>query len=615
MARGGYLPDWQRALIALSATVVFTIVVLALYWARTIFIPIALAIFLTFVLSPVVYRLQRRGLGRTTAVVATVALAILLTTAAGVVVTQQVMKLSNDITQPERAAAFKTKIAEAKNTLTGDGNSRLGQLVDDVSSIVFAKPGGGQTPTPVVIQSESPQWLAQLESSISPATEILGQGAFAFILTVFMLLRREDLRNRMIRLTGHGKVTTTTKAVDDASRRISKYLLMQLVVNTTFGVVITVGLLLLGVKLALLWGVIATLMRYIPYIGTWIGLIPPTLFSLAMSEGWTQPILVLALFLGLEAVCNNLVEPRLYGQSMGLSEVAQLVAAGFWAFLWGPVGLILSGPLTVCLLVLGKYVSRFQYLEILLGDEPVLEPKVVFYQRLTARDQDEAAQIALAAAAEADPATVFDGIIIPALCLAKRDQADGDVSAEDVRFVVRAAREIGEEVAAANPPEPTEADHRVRVLLCPARDEADRVGVDLLAALLNPTRWEIEVTADEILASELLIRIGEVRPVAVVIGSLPPGGVAHTRYLVARVRARFPDLKVIIGRWGKSEDFPDDPAQPGVGADWVDTTLADTRKRLNEWYAVFTASEVADDAGEERHGKNQLLGTAAAVNK
>lgn len=603
MARGGYVPDWQRALIALSATVVLTVVVLALYWARSIFIPIALAVFLAFVMSPVVSRLQRRGLGRTPAVVVTVGLAVLLSVGAGGAIAQQIVWLSQEITQPERAEAFKAKLVQARNALNGDGGGRLGQLLDDVSLILFPKPTAGPAPTPVVIQSESPQWLAQVEAYISPATEVVGQGAFAFILTVFMLLKKEDLRNRMIRLTGHGKVTTTTKAVDDASRRISRYLLRQLVVNTTFGTIIAAGLFVLGVKLALLWGAIAALMRYVPYIGTWIGLVPPTLFSLTMSDGWGQPTAVLALFLGLEAVCNNLVEPYVYGASMGLSEVAQLTAAAFWAFLWGPVGLVLSGPLTVCLLVLGKYVSRFRYFEILLGDEPVLEPRVAFYQRLAARDQDEASAIAQGAVAESTPAAVFDQIIVPALCLARRDEEDGDLSRDELGFAVRAAREIGEEVIAAGPPESADADRRVRVMLCPARGEVDHVGVELLANLLDPKRWEVEVTAPEILASELLDRIEEFLPAAVVIGSLPPGGVSHTRYLVARIRSKFPELKLVVGRWGRGEEFPDGPTELR-GADWVDSTLAETIKRLTGWYGVFTA--------EERAGKNPLVGTAGA---
>jgi predicted PurR-regulated permease PerM len=639
MARGGYIPDWQRALIALSATVVLSTVVLALYWAQSIFIPIALAVFMTFVLSPVVSRLQHRGLGRTPAVILTVGLAVLVAGGAGTLIAQQLSNLAGELARPDRAEEIKKKVAEAKDRVTGGQESKFGQLVEDVTNVLFPKPaktrndqeaagvavaggaavaGHGQQPdspfahagkpVPVVVETEG-SWLSRAGAYASPAVEFVGQATFAFILTVFMLLKKEDLRNRMIRLTGHGKVTTTTKAVDDASRRVSKFLFAQLMLNASFGLIIVVGLYLAGVEYAVLWGAIAFLMRYVPYIGTWVGLLPPTVFAFAMYPEVWKPVAVLALFGVLELLCNNIFEPLLYGKSMGLSEVAQLVAAAFWAFLWGPIGLVLSGPLTVCLLVLGKYVSRFQYFEILLGDEPVLEPRVAFYQRLAARDQDEASDIARAALGDDGRAAMFDDVIIPALCLAKRDEDDGDLSADDKKFIVKAAREIGEEVAAEAAPEPSEtAEHRVRVLLCPARDEVDFVGVELLGALLDPGRWEVEVSAAEILASELLARIDEFQPAAVVIGAVPPGGLSHTRYLVARLRARFPDLKVVIGRWGRGEDFPDEPAQPGgAGADWTDTTLAQTRKRLNDWYGVFTA-EAEPDAAE----KPALVGTAAA---
>lgn len=617
MARGGYLPDWQRALVAMAAAVVVAVIVAALYWARTIFMPVALAIFLTFVLSPVVAWFQRRRLPRGAAVVVTVTLAVLISGGLGVVIAQQVSGLADTLAQDKEREALKARLAEARRTVVGDGESKFGKLVDEVTGVFIPKPPPKPAGQEVVVTTPSPGWMAQVEEYANPVLELVGQGAFAFLLTVFMLLKREDLRNRMIRLTGSGKVTTTTKAVDDASRRVSRYLLTQLLLNTAFAVVILVGLLLIGVQYAALWAVIAFVMRYVPYIGTWIGVLPPAVFTLAVSETWGPAVAVVGLFIGLELICNNVFEPLLYGPSMGLSEVAQLVAAGFWAFLWGPIGLVLSGPLTTCLLVLGKYAKQFEFLEVLLGDEPVLEPKVAFYQRLAARDQDEAADIALAEAGKADPVATFDRVIVPALCLAKRDEADGDLSKDDLTFAVRAAREVAEEVLAAAPKGPTEAppDARVPVLLCPARDEIDHAGTDLLAHLLDPSRWEVDIAPDEVLASELLTRINNLRPAAVVIGSLPPGGMAHTRYLVTRVRARFPDLKIVVGRWGRDGEFADDGdgAGAGGGADAVETTLAATVQRLAGWYAVFSAAAAAEPAAPGRVGKARGVGTAGAM--
>lgn len=604
MAQRGYGLEWQRAQIVLAGTVVAAVTIGLLYWARSICIPVALAVFLTFVFSPVVAWFQRRGLGRTPAVLLVVGLGVLTTGSLGAVIASEMASLST--TLPDRQEAIVGKIRQAKTAILGNGDSRFTKLIEEVTGILTPTPKPGDAP-PVVVQSTGPGWIGQLESFASPAIEVVGQAAFAFLLTVFMLLKREDLRNRMIRLTGHGKVTTTTKAVDDASRRVSRYLLTQLALNTAFGVVILIGLMILGVSYAPLWASIAFVMRYVPYVGTWIGVLPPALYMFAVTDAWGETVAVVALFIGLELICNNVFEPMLYGPSMGLSEVAQLIAAGLWAFLWGPIGLILSGPLTVCLLVLGKHVARFQFLNVLLGDEPVLPERVAFYQRLAARDQDEASQIALAGGREADPADVYDRVVVPALCLAKRDHADGDLGADGLSFAAEAAREIGEEVALARPAVAGEADARVRVLLVPARDEIDAVATELLGRLLDPGRWEVDVATDELLAAELLTRIEETDPAAVVIGSLPPGGVAHTRYLVARIRSRFPDLKLVVGRWGRGEDFPDDAPSSG-GADWVDGSMADTRKRLTEWHSVLSSAAPAAPAG-----KSGVVGTGAAL--
>ncbi len=601
--------DWQRALVALSATVVGTALIALLFWARSIFIPVTLAVFLSFVLAPVVNRLQRRGLGRTPAVIVTVGLLVLVTAGVGAVITQQVTQLAD--TLPDKKDTIKQKIMAAKQWVVGSGNSRFGELVDDVTTAVSPKPA---TP-PMVIEAQSSSFTSQLDVYLGPAAEFLGQAAFTFILTVFMLLKREDLRNRMIRLLGSGKVTTTTKAVDDASQRISRYLFSQLMVNSAFGAIITVGLFILGVKYCLLWGFIATLMRYVPYIGTWVGLIPPVLFSFATAPdwggGWGQPVAVLVLFIGLETFCNNVVEPTLYGKSMGLSEVAQLVAAAFWAFLWGPIGLILSGPLTVCLLVLGRHVRQFEFFVVLLGDEPALEPQVAFYQRLTARDQDEAAEIALAVAEEHGPDTVFDQVIVPALCLARRDHDAGDLDKADLRFVVGATREVAEEIAELRAPATGAADARVRVLVVPARDEAEHVTAEVFAMTIDSTRWEVKVAGDETLASELMELVAEFRPAVVVIATMPPGGVSHARYLLARMRQRFSDVKLLVGRWGCESAVLDPRSETIKNTDGIDRTLGDTRKRLAEMHPTLLPQKTSGTERLTRAG-TELVGTAGA---
>jgi predicted PurR-regulated permease PerM len=598
--------DWQRALVALAATVITAAIFAVLYWGRSILIPVALAIFLSFVLSPVVTRLQRRGLGRTPAVIATVGLLLLISLGIGAVVVQQVGQLAQ--TLPDRRDAIKQKLLAVKQLIEGDGQSRFGQLINDVNSVFAPK-----TPQTTVVVENPSEFQSQLERYGSPAAEFLGQAAFTFILTVFMLLKREDLRNRMIWLLGAGKVTTTTKAVDDASQRISKYLFSQLLVNSAFGAIITLGLLALGVPYSILWGFIATLMRYVPYIGTWVGLIPPVLFSVATAPewggGWGQPLAVLALFLGLEAFCNNIVEPYVYGKSMGLSEVAQLVAAALWAFLWGPIGLILSGPLTVCLLVLGRHVRRFEFFAVLLGDKPALEPQVAFYQRLAAHDQDEAAEVAVEVAKQTSLEEAFDSVIVPALCLARRDRDEGNLEAADLRMVVNAAREVAEEVAELREPGNGTTQERLRVLICPARDDAENLAAHLLALTLDSHRWEVKVAGDETLASELITMIEEFHPAVVVIATLPPGGVSHARYLIKRIRNRFSDVTLLVGRWGCGDDEMDTPREPLKSIDGVDRTLGATRERLTHLHPLLSAEQKQPDA---EANNPVLIGTSDA---
>lgn len=574
--------EQQRLLSLLLGTIATAAMIAAAYWARPILIPVAVAILLAFILSPIVTRLQRRGLNRAASVALTVGLVILLVGGVGALITHEVSQLAE--TLPDRREAIKDKILAARQWLGGDGQSRLGQLFAEVTETIMP-----QQRDVVAVRTETPIGQ-QLEVYVSPAAEVLGQAAFTFILTIFMLLRREDLRNRAIRLIGDGQVMATTRAVDDASQRISRYLLSQLLLNLAFGVLIAVGLFTLGVQYSILWGVIGFLMRYVPYIGSWIGVLFPLAFSITTAPGWGggwgQPVCVVVYYLGLELVCGNFVEPMLFGKSMGISEVAQLVAAAGWAFLWGPIGLILSGPLTACLLVLGRHVPRFHFLVVLLGDEPPLSPTVAFYQRLAARDQDEASEVLHAEARKRGRDVCFDEVVVPALCLARRDAAAGDLSATDLRFIVSTTHEVIEELA--EPAESAEGDdERVRLLLCPARDKAEQVAAEAFAAMLDPARWEVRIAGDELVASELLALVAEFQPAAVVIIALPPGGVSHTKYLLTRLRRGFDDVQLLVARWGcdVGEERDDGIRQ----ADGVTRTLDETRKSLAVLHPILNA--------------------------
>jgi predicted PurR-regulated permease PerM len=609
MAHEAARPQSSKALNVLAGVAVVFFIATALYWARVIFIPVALAIYFAFILTPPVLYLQRRGLPRVIAVMLVLATALVAFATTGLVVGRQVANLTR--TLPEHRGKIQAKLDTVKEWMNANEGSPFALLVRDMSDTFTdePKPSG----PPMVYVESQPTWLSRVQVVLTPAAEILGQAAFTFILLVFMLNRREDMRNRLIRLLGQGRLTTTTKAVDETSRRVSRFLLVQFLLNATFGAVITVGLLLLRVPYAPLWGFVGFLMRYVPYIGSWIAVIPPVLFTFAVSDTWVPPILVFVLFIGLELIAGNVAEPLLFGHSLGLSEVAQLVAAAFWAFLWGPVGLILSGPLTVCLLVLGKYVPQWRFLSVLLGDEPVLSPRVAFYQRLAARDHDEAAEIVEKELAARPPEQVFDDVLVPVLATARRDVADGRLSDNDMQFVTTAVREVAEEVAEFKPAEVPTGEAPVRVLVIPAKDAVDHAAADLFARLLDPVLWEVEVAPANTLTSELLDLVEKINPAIVVIVALPPGGLTHTRYLCKRLRQRAAEVKVVVGRWAApEEDAPGWPQLKTAGADEVTASLEATKTFLLGWRTVLVAGATPAKADGERRAPKGLVGTVSA---
>jgi hypothetical protein len=315
--------------------------------------------------------------------------------------------------------------------------------------------------------------------------------------------------------------------------------------------------------------------------------------------------LVVGLLVVLELVAGNVVEPKLFGHSMGVSEVALLVAAAFWAFLWGPIGLVLSSPLTVCLVVLGKYVPQLEFLDVLLGDEPSLDTDIIYYQRLLARDQDEATQLVLAHAKNTPVENVYDALLVPGLTFVKQDRERDDLTEVDEQFILRATREIVEDlgerqVAAAetaNAPAETEGTaaptpRKVRILGCPGSGEADRLALEMLRQLLDPARWDLEILSMEMLSAEVVALAGEKDPAVVCIGALPPGGLARTRYLCKRLRARLPNAKIVVGRWGLKSSVEQNQEQlQEAGADRVETTLLETRTHLSTWLPVLSQEE------------------------
>ena len=619
MAKVSPSANGQRALVVLTSTVVGVVVVIALYWAQTILIPVALAVYLAFLLKPLVSAFQRHRLGRILSVLLAVFLVVLLLGSMGWVVTRQVTGLVEEL--PQYTDNIQAKIASLRATgehspfgvvqrmardifrgLESKPASSKGSLLEQGDKLAGSKIPALVRPPGVTAQPENSVWLARLPSFFSSLAGLAGGLVLTIVLVIFMLWKREDLRNRLIHLVGPGRLTFTTKAADDAGQRISRYLLMQVIVNGTFGVVLALGLLLIGVKYAFLWGMLAAVLRYIPYLGIWIATVPPIALSLAISEGWLQPLLVVGLFLAIEVACNSFLEPRLFGHSMGVSEVALLVAAAFWAFLWGPIGLVLANPLTVCLVVLGKYVPQLGFFNVLLGDEPTLEAAVTYYQRLLARDQDEATQLVQTYLRKFPPEQVYDELLVPALTYARRDHELDQLTDQDEQFILGASRDIVEDLgvsltalAVEDETEMPKVDSkavpssRTRLVALPARDEADALALEMLQQLLDPRKWEFVVATVEMLSSEalstaLVSLAAETKPALICIGSLSPGGLARSRYLCKRLRTRLRKAKIIVGRWGLKGNLEQNREQlREAGADHVETTLLETRNQLVAW--------------------------------
>jgi hypothetical protein len=430
------------------------------------------------------------------------------------------------------------------------------------------------------------------------------------VLVIFMLIQREDLRNRLIRLVGYGRLTFTTRALEEAGDRISRYLLMQTIINSSFGLAVGLALYLIGVPYAVLWGFFAAVLRFIPYVGPFAAAIMPSALSLAVFQGWLWPVLVVGIFVALELLNNMILEPLLYAESAGVSGVGLLVAVAFWTWLWGPVGLVLATPLTVCVVVLGKYVPGMDFIGVLMSDQPAMESNMSYYQRLLAMDQAEAAEIVEEHLKTHPQEQIFDGVLIPALNYARRDRELGRLTEDGEQFVFRATREILEDLNNLKPESSSDASDssqpativqsslvilpKVPILGCPAHDEADELALLMFRQLLDSTKYEVEIMSDETITSEVVSLVGEKNPAMICIAAVSPGGLAQTRYLCKRLRARFPNLKIAVGRWGTGSE--DSNSILLAGADKVGTTMIETREQMIQLCRISPHLEAQSEA-------------------
>lgn len=614
MASRNSTASWQRAFLITGSLI---LIVAALYVCRSVLIPVVLAVLLAFIVNPLVVSMQRRGLPRIPSVLLSLMLALALIGGIGYAVGVQVRSLLDDL--PQHSGEIANKLFELRQSTQGSVFEQINGTIQDIEDKVnklaeaqsqdnqpdttsgtgepskLKKPQSTMTPIPVRVESSS---FPMVQSVAGSVAESLVAAVLVLALVAFMLIKREDLRNRIIRLWGNGSVTSMTRALDDAGMRVSRFLLAQVVINSMFGVCTAIGLWLIGVPYPVLWGFLGAILRYVPYVGPWVAASFPILLSIALLPGWKPPVYVFCLYLALELFISQAIEPLVYGQSIGVSEVALLIAAAFWTWLWGPLGLVLSTPLTACLAVLGRYVPHLEFFHILLGDEPALQPYVTYYQRLLARDEDEAADLVEDYMQSHDSETVFDEVLIPALSLARRNRERDQFSDEDEEFMLRVTREqltdilLPTEARTADPGR--EAAECITIFGCPARDEMDEMTLEMLQRLLDPRRCSFEVISPDSLTAEVVAKVKAEQASLVCIGTLPPQSLAHTRYLCKRLRGHFPGLKILVGCWGwEGNRQRIEERLRAAGADLVATSLLEARELLRPLVQALKHTEPA----------------------
>ncbi len=568
------------------------LIVVVLYWAQAVLVPIALAVLISFVLAPPVTWLER-WIGRVPAVLIAVTLVFALLGLAGWGLARQMENLAEDL--PRYRTNILAKIADVRGAGKGGTVEKLQETIEEIKTDLGKTevPKGKAAPPPVVITSEMASGFSTM-GWLGPFIAPLGTASLVVVLVIFMLLERRDLRDRLIGLFGHGRLTVTTKAFDEAGSRVSRQLLMQSLASLVYGVVAGVGLYLLDVPYPLVWGALGAALRYIPYVGPLIGAAGPILASLAAMPGWTGPLSVVGMFVVLELFTNLVLETVLYAGAAGVSQVALLVSVAFWTWLWGPLGLLMATPLTVCVVVLGRHVPGLASIGTVMGDAPALAPEFTYYQRLLARDPSEAADLIERHIKNEPWGSVYDALLLPALNYAERDRLERRLSDEEEGAVIDATRELlvdaAESMRRLQPPPPPPADGApvlpgprdpLRVMGYAANGAADELSLTMLGHVLADLPIVIETTKTRVLASELVALVREQGVSVVCIADLPPSPPSKTRYLVKRLHAALPDVRIVVGRWSP-EALADESTQAlrDAGAALVCTTLAETRDFL-----------------------------------
>ena len=612
--------------LGVIATVLLASFVLGLlFFAREILIPLALASLLTFLLAPLVTRLER-WIGRIAAVLLVVMMIFAMLGGAGWVFTRQIIDLATQLPSYKQNIAAKLHAIRLSNEGTF---SAVSQTVEDLKkelpggtadeaaptvtrsagkSTVTSPPAAPTNATPVrVVETSKASSMDLLRSMISPLLGPAGTAALVLLLVIFMLLQREDLRGRLIRLIGQGRISATTRALDDAGSRVSRYLLMQLAVNVSYGIPVAIGLYFIGVPNAILWGGFATLLRFIPYVGPWIGAAMPVALALAVSPGWLMPVLTLGLFVVLELLSANFMEPWLYSSTTGVSSIALIVGAVVWTWLWGPVGLVMATPLTVCLVVMGRHVPRLSFLTVLLSDEEALTPAEDCYHRLLRPGDEDENEFVHAFLEENSVASLYDSVFIPVISVAEIDARQDSLDQDQLVRVEQSLRDIIEDLALRSPedfkagagaddvadPSWPDVVKPCRVYCLGARAERDQLASAMLAHLLQLRGFDGHVAPAAWDPGEFM-KMAEANPVDVIcISVVAPSTVIHARYLCRKIRAQFPRLGILVGLWGASDGAAEARQQVrDSGADEMVVSLADAVDYIAKQWASKAANAV-----------------------
>lgn len=557
-------------------------VIAALYFGQEILVPLALAFLLSFVLAPLTIRLDRLGLGRIPSVLIVVSILFVLLGTLGLVVASQVSDLASNLPRYERALEQKIRnlqLAMPEGGVLERATEAFHKLQREIERTTTqaetpagppmasgSNPPAEEKPVPVAIREVATSPFETMTAILMPVLAPLGTAGLVLVFVIFMLIEREDLRDRLIRLGGTKDLSRTTEAMNDAAKRVSGYLLAQLVINATYGLAVGVGCWAIGIPNPLLWGLLGTILRFIPYLGPILAAFFPIVLSVAVESGFQTFLLTAGLFVVLELFINNVMEPWLYGSSTGISTLAILIAAVFWTTLWGPVGLLLSVPLTVCLVVLGRHVPQLEFLEVLLGSESPLPVEAKIYQRLLADDRHEASEEAEDAADERGLEAFYEEVLVPVLSLALQDRRREAISVERAAKVAEGVRDIAEEAAelaaavekpemaeetdagVAGAVEPTEIELPAGpVTLCiGARHVIDDAAAEMLAQLLARAGIAARPVASSEVGAQRLASLQLTDVDAVVLCYVSPATLQHAQRTVRRFRLRFGRRHTII---------------------------------------------------------------------